>query len=97
MIVKPETWIGWHPQGFKLFWKSRAGRVRLPENIRKLIVRMAQENGDRLGWSEARNLCFSTYRARLEIEEAPEEPLRSGRRLSAIPLTPSSPVTFGSW
>jgi putative transposase len=43
---KPETVISWHRKGFKLFWKwkSRAGRPRLPENIRKLIVQMAQGN-----------------------------------------------------
>ena len=31
VIVKPETLIGWHRKGFKLFWrwKSRAGRPRL--------------------------------------------------------------------
>ena len=40
VIVKPETLIGWHRKGFKLFWKwkSLAGRPRIPENIRKLIV-----------------------------------------------------------
>ena len=53
VIVKPETLIGWHRKGFKLFWrwKSQAGRPRLPENIRKLIVRMAQENPT---WGQAR-------------------------------------------
>ena len=46
VIVKPETLIGWHRKGFKLFWKwkSQVGRPRIPENIRKLIVQMAQEN-----------------------------------------------------
>jgi putative transposase len=46
MIVKPETLIGWHRQGFKLFWrwKSRLGRPRIPENLRQLIVRLVQEN-----------------------------------------------------
>lgn len=46
MIVKPETLIGWHRKGFKLFWrlKSRLGRPRIPENLRQLIVRMVQEN-----------------------------------------------------
>ena len=46
VIVKPETLIGWHRKGFKLFWKwkAQAGRPRLPENIRKLIVQMAQQN-----------------------------------------------------
>ena len=42
VIVKPETLIGWHRKGFKLFWKgkSQAGRPRIPENIRKLIVQV---------------------------------------------------------
>jgi putative transposase len=53
VIVKPETLIGWHRKGFKLFWKwkSRVGRPRLPEDIRKLIVRMASENPT---WGQAR-------------------------------------------
>jgi putative transposase len=46
MIVKPETLVGWHRQGFKLFWrwKSRFGRPRIPENLRQLIARLVQEN-----------------------------------------------------
>src|SRR5213080_1008236 len=46
MSVKPETLIGWHRKGFKLFWrwKSRPGRPPLPQEIRELIVRMAREN-----------------------------------------------------
>lgn len=53
VIVKPETLIGWHRKGFKLFWrwKSRVGRPRLDEHIRKLIVRMARENPT---WGQAR-------------------------------------------
>jgi putative transposase len=53
MIVKPETLIGWHRQGFNLFWrwKSRLGRPRIPENIRQLIVRLVQENPT---WGEER-------------------------------------------
>ncbi len=53
VIVKPETLIGWHRRGFKLFWKwkSRVGRPRLPENIRKLITRMALETPT---WGQAR-------------------------------------------
>lgn len=44
--VKPETFIGWHRQAFRLFWrwKSRGGRPRLPKNIRQLIVEMATNN-----------------------------------------------------
>src|SRR6266436_9855846 len=46
VIVKPETLIGWHRKGFKLFWrwKCRVGRPRLPGNIRQLICRMVREN-----------------------------------------------------
>src|SRR5229473_2646162 len=47
IIVKPETFLGWHRRGFRLLWrwKSRPrGRPRLPEEIQKLIRRMAQEN-----------------------------------------------------
>jgi putative transposase len=53
VIIKPETLISWHRKGFKLFWKwkSQAGRPRLPESIRKLIVKMAQENPT---WGQAR-------------------------------------------
>jgi putative transposase len=53
MIVKPETLIGWHRKGFKLFWrwKSRLGRPRIPENLRQLIVRMVRENPT---WGEER-------------------------------------------
>ena len=45
-VVKPDTLIGWHRRGFKLFWrwKSRPGRPPLPREIRELIVRMAREN-----------------------------------------------------
>jgi putative transposase len=44
--VKTETFMGWHKQAFRLFWrwKSRGGRPRLPKNIRRLIVEMAVNN-----------------------------------------------------
>ena len=53
MIVKPETLIGWHSKGFKLFWRwrSRLGRPRIPEVLRKLIVRMVRESPT---WGEER-------------------------------------------
>jgi hypothetical protein len=53
VIVKPETLIGWHRKGFKLFWrwKSRLGRPRLPETLCQLIVSMVQENPT---WGEER-------------------------------------------
>ena len=53
VIVEPETLIGWHRRGFKLFWKlkSRPGRPKLPNNIRQLIARMVEENPT---WGQAR-------------------------------------------
>ena len=49
VIVKPETVIKWHRQGFKCYWrwKSRAGRVGRPKidlEISDLIRRMSREN-----------------------------------------------------
>jgi len=52
-IVKPETLIGWHGKGFKLWWrwKSRLGRSRIPPDLRWLIVGMVGENPT---WGEER-------------------------------------------
>ena len=86
MIVKPETLIGWHRKGFKLFWQ-RLGRPRIPENLRQLMVRMVQENPT---WGEERiaaelsvklGMLVSprTVRAYWPQERDP----RSGRRTSS--------------
>lgn len=55
-MVKPATVLVWHRQGFKLFWrwKSRKrgpGRPRISEEIRRLIVEMAEMNA---GWGAPR-------------------------------------------
>ena len=49
VIVKPETVIAWHRQGFRLYWrwKSRAGKPgqpRVDPEIRQLIRRMSRDN-----------------------------------------------------
>ena len=48
LIIKPETVISWHRQGFKLYWrwKSRAtqGRPCVDREIRDLIRLMSREN-----------------------------------------------------
>jgi transposase InsO family protein len=48
VIVKPETVIGWHCAGFRLFWKwksrSRSGRPKVPLEIRQLIREMSLAN-----------------------------------------------------
>jgi putative transposase len=49
VIVKPETVIGWHRQGFRLFWTwkvrhGQPGRPPVSKEIRHLIRRMSREN-----------------------------------------------------
>jgi putative transposase len=49
VIVKPETVIGWHRQGFRLFWTwkirgGRTGRPAVPLDVRDVIRRMSREN-----------------------------------------------------
>ena len=89
MIVKPETLIGWHRKGFKVFWrwKSRMGRPRIPENLRRLIVGMVQDNPT---WGEER--VAAELSVKLGILVSPrtvraywprESDPRSGRRTSS--------------
>jgi putative transposase len=49
IIVKPETVVKWHREGFRLYWKwksgvRRAGRPKIKKVIRELIKRMSVEN-----------------------------------------------------
>jgi len=47
MIVKAETFVGWHRTAFKMFWRWKSckpGRPALPKNLRELICQMAREN-----------------------------------------------------
>jgi len=54
IIVKPDTFVRWHQQGFRLFWKWKSrprGRPRIPAELQKLIVEMAHDNP---AWGEER-------------------------------------------
>ena len=49
ILVKPETVIGWHRQGFRWYWTwkirhGRPGRPRVPKETRDLIRTMSREN-----------------------------------------------------
>jgi transposase InsO family protein len=49
VIVKPETVIGWHRKGFRLFWTwkvrhGRTGRPSVSMEVRDLIRKMGREN-----------------------------------------------------
>src|SRR6266511_1779302 len=52
MIVKPETVVGWHRKGFRLFWtwktRGRPGRPPVTQPVRDLI-RMISRNNPRWG------------------------------------------------
>jgi transposase InsO family protein len=48
VIVKPETVVRWHQQGFRLYWcwksRSKPGRPKIDAEIRSLIRRMSRGN-----------------------------------------------------
>ena len=47
VAFKPATLIRWHRHGFRLLWRMRScpsGRPSLPVDLRRLILRMAEEN-----------------------------------------------------
>ncbi len=48
LLVRPETVIRWHRQGWRCYWRwrsrTRLGRPRLSAEVRSLIARMASEN-----------------------------------------------------
>src|SRR6266581_482001 len=52
-VVQPATFLRWHRQGFRLFWrwKSTPGRPPIPPDLQALIRRMARENPT---WGEER-------------------------------------------
>src|SRR5499433_2658604 len=45
-VVQPETFLRWHRQGFRLFWrwKSRPGRPPIPPELQALIRQMVRDN-----------------------------------------------------
>ena len=49
LILKPETVIGWHRKGFRVFWtwkvrRGRPGRPTVATNVRELIRKLSREN-----------------------------------------------------
>ena len=104
-VVKPDTLIRWHRQGWRLFWrwKSRPGRPPIPRDLQRLIVSMAQANPT---WGEER--IANELRLKLGLTVSPRKVGRylrpcgpgaagsgpsGGRRLCGIMRTQSSPVT----
>jgi putative transposase len=54
VVVRPETFVRWHRQGFRLFWSwksRRPGRPRIPVSLQNLIADTARANQT---WGEER-------------------------------------------
>ena len=85
--VKPDTLIGWHRKGFRLFWRWRSrptGRPRLPTDLRQLIREMAAGNAT---WGEER--ITNELKLKLGIRVSPRT---AGKYLHAGgPVRPSDP------
>jgi putative transposase len=65
VVVRPETLLRWHRQGWRLFWrlKSRPGRPPIPSRLQALIRQIAYENPL---WGEER--IANELRLKLRIE-----------------------------
>jgi transposase InsO family protein len=69
VVVKPDTLIRWHRQGFRLFCRRKSrpvGRPRLPQELQQLIRTMAAEN---ITWGQER--IANELKVKLGIRVAP--------------------------
>jgi len=69
IIVKPETVIGWHRQGFQLYWTwkvrhGRSGRPQVPKQTRDLIRTMTVRTLFGVGLGSTVNCSNSELRSR---------------------------------
>jgi putative transposase len=89
VLVRPETVLGWHRQGWRLFWWWRSrrptGRPRLPQEVRDLIRRLSEENrrwGTERIRGELRKLGFAVANGsirRYRSRPAPRPPNQTWR------------------
>jgi putative transposase len=106
IIVKPDTLIQWHREGFRLFWKWKSrprGRPRVPAQLRKLIIEMATQNRT---WGEERiadelllkiGIRISPRTVRRYMPRAPQRPADPKQRwMTFVQLKQSLPLTFSS-
>ena len=87
-IVQPDTFIRWHRKGFRLFWRWKSkprGRPRIPAELQKLIVVMADENPT---WGEER--IAAELLLKLEIRVSPRTVRRYMRDDTGSRRSPSS-------
>jgi len=89
IMVKPETVIGWHHQGFRWYWTwkvrhGRSGCRRVPKETRDLIRIMSRENplwGTPRIYSELLKLGFRVSQASVAkyMVRHPKPPLQTSR------------------
>ena len=80
--VKPDTFLRWHRNGYRLLWrwKSRpVGRPRIPKDLRRLIREMAAENPT---WGEER--IANELNLKLTIQVSPRTVGKSLRRCARL-------------
>jgi putative transposase len=86
VVVRPETLVRWHRQGFRLFWRwksRRPGRPRIPQYLQDLIATMAQANQT---WGEER--IAAELLLKLGVSVSPRTVRRYMRR--PVPSRPRS-------
>jgi putative transposase len=90
VVVRPDTLVRWHRQGFRLFWRGRSrrpGRPRIPVSLQDLIADMARANQT---WGEER--IAAELLLKLGVAVSPRTVRRYKRR--PVPSRPSaSPKT----
>jgi putative transposase len=91
-VVKPETFIRWHRQGFRLFWRwtSRPGRPPISPELQALIRQMARDNPT---WGQER--IANELLLKLGLRVSP----RTVRKYMPKPLDPgrSRPARSQGW
>ncbi len=85
VIVKPDTVVRWHRNGFRLYWRSISkrgpGRPRVSKEVQALICRFALENcwGARKVHAELAKLGFTVGLATVS-RNMPKRPPSQGER-----------------
>jgi putative transposase len=85
-VVRPDTLVRWHRQGFRLFWRwksRRPGRPRIPPSLQAVIAAMARANQT---WGEER--IAAELLLKLGVSVSPRTVRRYMRR--PVPSRPRS-------
>ncbi len=70
IVVKPETVIAWHRQGFKLFWRRKSGpSIGRPQIPREHIAFIHRISGDHPEWGEDK--IAEEFAAKFGIQHSP--------------------------